>query len=158
MPYGCLNFRPINLLDTALLNKLMREGKGYWGYPEDRLDIFMEKFGINDPSFYNNAFGFIAEENDKVIGQYVFQEKESPPYLDHFFLDVQMIGKGYGRKLWEHCINQARLKGWKEFIFWSDPNSKPFYEHMGAVTFEHRPMMTMPGHLAPIMRYVIENS
>ncbi len=152
-----LNFREIRTSDREMMNTLMRAGKGYWGYPEEGLDRFMATFGIRDESYYQNAFGFMAEEKGKVIGYYAFKTDEGEPMLDDFFLDTQLIGKGYGRKLWDHCIEQARAKGWESFSFWSDPNSRPFYEHMGAVTIDHRPMVTMPGLMAPIMRYVVDS-
>jgi len=151
-----LSYRRVAKSDFKILNKMMRAGKGYWGYPEEGLDRFIETFGIKDESYLDNAMGFIAEENERIIGYYIFLTDKSPPMLDHFFLDIPQIGKGYGRILWDHCIAQVRIHGWSEFIFWSDPNSMPFYEHMGAVTFEYRPMVTMPGLMAPIMRYVLK--
>jgi GNAT superfamily N-acetyltransferase len=75
--------------------------------------------------------------------------------LDHFFLETKLIGQGYGRQLWNHCVRQAQEKGWTEFTFWSDPHSLGFYEHMGAIKIEERPMVTLPGHVAPIMRFVV---
>ena len=156
MSHSQLKYRMIIKSDLALINALMRVGKGYWGYSEEGLDRFMATFGIQDASYFSNAFGFIAEEHEKVVGYYLFKTDETPPMLDHFFLDTNLIGKGYGRKLWDHCINEAQEKGWQEFTFWSDPNARSFYEHMGAFTFEQRPMVTSPGLMAPIMRYVLK--
>jgi GNAT superfamily N-acetyltransferase len=156
-----LLYRLIAKSDITLLNTLMRAGKGYWGYPEDRLDRFMAKFGIKEDSFLEAAFGFVAEDNKKVIGYYTFKTNEEVPKLEDFFLDTQFIGKGYGRKLWNHCIEQALVNGWQEFVIWSDPNAQAFYEHIGAITIGERPIVTMPGLVAPIMKYVlkkIENS
>jgi len=148
-----LNYREIQKSDHEIMKKLMRAGKGFWGYPEEGLDRFMATFGNRDEAYFQNTFGFIAEENDQVIGYYLFKTDKDEPMLDDFFLDTRLIGKGYGRKLWDHCIGQAREKGWLSFTFWSDPNAQPFYEHMGAVTIDYRPMVTMPGLMAPIMRH-----
>ncbi len=148
-------FRPVLISDKALVNSLMRAGKGYWGYSEEGLDRFMTTFGIQDDSYFDHAFGFIGEENEQVIGYYLFTTDENEPELDCFFLDTKYIGKGYGRKLWAHCIEQAKAKGWTRFSFWSDPHSEAFYKHMGANTFEYRPMVTQPGLMAPIMRFVV---
>ena len=116
-----LNFREAASADIPLLNQLMRDGKAYWGYPEDGLDRFMKVFGISDPSYFKNSFGFIATSNNEVIGQYLFKVDESGPMFDHFFLNIQFIGQGYGRFLWEHCIEEVRKKELKEFTFWADP-------------------------------------
>lgn len=150
-----LNFRSASPEDLPLLNHLMREGKGYWGYPQEGLDRFMNTYGISDDSYFDKGFGYIAQAKKEVIGYYLFNEDEALPMLDCFFLNVRFIGKGYGRKLWEHCIEQAENKGWDEFAFWSDPHASGFYEHMGAVKIDERPMVTLPGHMAPIMRFLI---
>jgi GNAT superfamily N-acetyltransferase len=150
-----LTFRPATPQDIPLLNHLMRNGKGYWGYPEEGLDRFMKTFGIQDESYFETGFGFIAKSGDDVIGQYLFKIEEDSPMLDHFFLNTTFIGQGYGRLLWEHCISEAQKRGWDKFSFWSDPYSQGFYEHMGAIKIDARPMVTLPGHMAPIMSYAL---
>lgn len=113
----------------------------------------MKVFGIEDESYFEKSFGFVAESDNQVIGHYLFKVDENPPMLDHFFLNTQCIGQGYGRHLWNHCVVQAQKKGWDVFTFWSDPYSLGFYEHMGAVKIDERPMVTLPGHMAHIMHF-----
>lgn len=158
LPQQQLAFRPIISQDMLLLNRLMREGKGYWGYPEEGLDRFMETFGIPDTSYFDKGFGFIAEFGNEVIGYYLFKTNNTQLELDHFFLNTKLIGQGYGRHLWEHCVFQAQTRGWSEFTFWSDPHSLGFYEHMGAVKIDERAMVTLPGHMAPIMKFLVQRS
>ncbi|MBP9692620.1 MAG: GNAT family N-acetyltransferase [Alphaproteobacteria bacterium] len=148
-------FRKATLEDRSILNHLMRQGKGYWGYAEEGLDRWMATFGISNDSYFEHALGFIAESDEETIGYYLFKTDESPPMLDYFFLDIRFIGQGYGRKLWSHCIEQAKSREWKEFTFWADPHSLGFYEHMGAVKIDEGPMITMPGLMCPIMRFII---
>lgn len=150
-----LKFRKAKFEDFPLLNYLMREGKAYWGYPKEGIDRFMKIFGISDDSYFEKGFGFIGESGEKSVGYYFFKTDEASPMLDYFFLDVQFIGQGYGRQLWNHCVEQAKNKRWKEFTFWSDPHSLGFYEHMGAVKIGERPMVTLPGHMAPVMRFLV---
>ena len=150
-----LQFRPIVPMDLPLINRLMRAGKGYWGYSEKGLDRFMQTFGIADEAYFDKAFGYIAESLHETIGYYLFKTEKDTLELDHFFLETRFIGQGYGRQLWDHCVKQAQQKRWTEFTFWSDPHSLGFYEHMGAIKIEERPMVTLPGHMAPIMRFFI---
>ncbi|MEB3702199.1 GNAT family N-acetyltransferase [Candidatus Bealeia paramacronuclearis] len=77
----------------------------------------MDTFGIKDASYFEDSFGFVAKSHNEVIGQYLFKTDETPPLLDHFFLETQHIGQGYGRRLWNHCVSTACTKGWKEFLF-----------------------------------------
>ena len=153
---AAIHFRSASAADLSLINKLMREGKSYWGYSSEGLDRFMSTFGIKDESYFQNGFGYIAQDSGgQDIGYYLFTIADGAPMLDHFFLDTKIIGQGYGRVLWQHCVQQAKLKGWSEFTFWSDPNSLGFYEHMGAKKFAERPMVTLPGEFAPIMLFDI---
>lgn len=115
----------------------------------------MENFGIKDVSYFDKALGYIAENSDGVVGYYLLKTDEQPPMLDNFFLNTQLIGQGYGRLLWNHCIEQCQRQNWKIITFWSDPHSLGFYEHMGAIKIDERPMVTLPGHMAPIMQFVV---
>ena len=150
-----LTFRRVMPEDLLILNQLIREGKAYWGYPEAGIDRFMDQFGISDISYFKKSFGFILESSEGVIGTYIFSSDESGPMLDHLFLNTQFIGQGYGRQLWDHCVESARKKGWELFTFWADPNALEFYEHMGAIKIGERPMITLTGHMAPIMQFNI---
>lgn len=137
---SALKFREAIYEDVPFLNELIREGKAYWGYSEDGLDRFMQSFGIPDTSHLDKGFGFVAELPSEVVGYYFFKAYENPPELDHFFLNTKYIGQGYGRILWEHCVQKAKQKDWKEFVFWSDPHAQAFYEHMGAFKIKEHPM------------------
>lgn len=150
-----LAFRPAGPADLPLINQMMRAGKEYWGYPEEGLDRFMNSFAINDPEYFDQAIGFVAESPQGVVGFYLIKIEEGSPMLDHFIIATQYIGQGYARPLWNHCVSLCQEKGWAEFTFWSDPHAQGFYEHMGCTKIEDRPMITLPGHMAPIMRFVV---
>jgi hypothetical protein len=150
-----LKFRPVVREDVPTLNRMMRAGKAHWGYSEDGLERFMKTFGIHDDAYLDNVIGYVAESPKGVAGYYLFNLGENPPMLDQFILDTDIIGQGFGRKLWNHCVATSQKQGWKEFTFWSDPNSQAFYEHMGAIKYDERPMVTLPGHMAPTMRYTV---
>ncbi|MCE3231288.1 MAG: hypothetical protein K0R52_1216 [Alphaproteobacteria bacterium] len=157
MPIDALKFRPVGIADLPLINQLMRSGKAYWGYSEEALDRFMKVFGITDAAYFNKAFGFMAESGQDTIGYYLFKTDEQPPSLDYFFLNVRFIGQGYGRHLWNHCVVQSEKQGWTKFTFCADPHAQGFYEHMGAIKITERPMVTVPGHMAPVMVFIIPN-
>lgn len=59
--------------------------------------------------------------------------------LDKMFLDVDEIGRGLGRVLWEHAVHTARELGVSEFIIGADPNAAPFYKSMGARWYASSP-------------------
>lgn len=150
-----LNFRPVSANDMPILNKMMRAGKAHWGYDQEGLERFMEKFGIRDQAYFDHVIGYVAESPKGIAGYYLFNVGDKPPTLDQFILDTNLIGKGYGRRLWNHCVKESQKHGWPEFTLWSDPNSQGFYEHMGAEKIDERPMVTVPGKMSPIMKYKV---
>lgn len=152
-----LKFRSVIPSDLPLINRLLREGKAYWGYDEAGLDRFMKTFGVEDETYFDNTFGAVAEFLQDTIGYYLFKIHEKEVELDHFFLDTKFIGQGYGRHLWEHCIEAAQQKGWREFTFTSDPYSRGFYEHLGAVQIDERPSVILLGQRVPIMRFTVNS-
>jgi GNAT superfamily N-acetyltransferase len=42
------------------------------------------------------------------------------------------MGRGFGRALFEHAVEQARALGLASFEIEADPNAEGFYLHMGA--------------------------
>ena len=148
-----LTFRPILSSDLPFLNRLMLEGKRHWGYPEDGLERFMEAFALTEASLAHTEVGGILEGEEGALGCYIFQTDEGELKLEQFLLDTRHLGQGFGRMMWEHCVGEVRNQGWKEFVFWSDPNAQTFYEHMGAVKIGDREMLTLPGTMAPIMKF-----
>ncbi len=147
-----LTFRPAGPEDIMFINKLMREGKAYWGYSEEGVERFMQSYAIPDGGYFDTNFGFVAEMDHDAVGFYLFT---SEAYLDYFLLSTRFIGRGYGRLLWEHCVQQAQQKGWEAFTFVSDPYARGFYERMGATTIGEMPMVTLPGCMAPKMQFTL---
>lgn len=147
------NYRPITPKDLPLINTIIYEGKKYWGYAEEDVQRYMKAVGIYDENYFQNGFGFIVERDKETVGFYLFKTDEDPIHLNHFHLNTKFIGQGYGRLLWSHCIAEAKKKHWTEFTFWSDPNSFGFYTRMGALKIGDLPMITVPGKMAPIMKY-----
>ena len=157
MPQTTLNYRPIQPTDLPVLNKMMRAAKGHWGYSEDQLDRFMDSYSIKDTGYFKEAYGYIAESPEGIAGYYVLNTAESAPKLDQFILNTELIGKGLGRQLWNHCVAESQKKGWNEIAFCSDPNSCGFFEHMGAIKVGEKPMVTVPGRTSPLMRFSVPN-
>ncbi len=47
------------------------------------------------------------------------------------FQRVDLIGHGYGRRMWEHCVTAASAQA-DRMLTMSDPGAIGFYEAMGA--------------------------
>lgn len=61
-----LTFRSVVPSDLPFINRLTRDGKGYWGYEEEELDRFMKTCAIYDEAYFDTAFGSIAESPQEI--------------------------------------------------------------------------------------------
>ncbi|WP_052403175.1 GNAT family N-acetyltransferase [Legionella massiliensis] len=74
--------------------------------------------------------------------------------LDLLFVDSHLIGKGYGRLLWNEVINIAKNQGWQIFRFISDsiPQIVGFYLHMGVKLIDE---INLSSGAFPIMEFQV---
>ncbi len=89
-------FRPLRPSDLPLMNKLMREGTGYWRYEKEALDRFMSSHRVDDASYFEDAFGFIVGDSRGIIGYYSFKIEEKPVCWIYFFWMLRGSEKGMG--------------------------------------------------------------
>jgi GNAT superfamily N-acetyltransferase len=73
------------------------------------------------------------------LGFYSFIEADDGLLLDRMFLDINQIGRGLGRVLWQYAVKTARDLGASEFVIGADPNAASFYEAMGAKWYAAKP-------------------
>jgi len=94
---------------------------------------------------------WILEEDDEILGFYQVKLGD-PAWLEDLWLEPQVIGKGYGRQLWEHALSTAREGGGWAMEFNAEPFAMGFYERMGAVQVGETPSRFFPGRKLPLMR------
>lgn len=144
-----------HISDIDAINHLMLMSKAFWGYDDKFLDRFMDIIGIKENYLRNNTIKLVYL-NNQFIGFYNFIiHKDGSFELDNFFLHSDFIGKGFGRKMWEHCCNDARQLGINEFIVWSDPHAENFYIKMGCQKIGERKSPMMPNRYPPVLKYQI---
>lgn len=147
-----LIYKKAQQTDLEAINQLLRLSKVFWGYDENFMDQFMQKFGVT-AQFLQNSITELLYIDDKLAGFYSFTDKDNEFELDNFFLHPNFIGKGVGRKLWQACCNAAKAQGKSEFIIWSDPNAEPFYLAMGCVKIGTKKSPMMPNRHPSILKY-----
>lgn len=138
--------------DLEEINKILRAGKGYWGYDEAFMTTFMERFAVRE-DYIQRERAFITSLDDKTIGFFSFSFEEQQLELDNFFLVRQYIGQGFGRKQWSECLAVAKSYEASSFIIWSDPGAEPFYKKMGCEKIGDRESSLLPNRRPPILQY-----
>ena len=59
--------------------------------------------------------------------------------LDFLFIEPAGIGMGYGKQLWQHAVDTARLAGFGTLLIEAEPQAEGFYKKMGAVWLATKP-------------------
>lgn len=145
-----MEFRKAKNDEIPSLNLLIKESKGHWGYTEEFCQAFIEKWGISS-DFFNTGILEALCDGDDIVGIIGMIPTEEYPILDYFFIKPAYIGRGLGKKMWEHVIKIAAEQNWKTFRFISDPNSEAIYKHFGAQTIGK--VESFPGRFVPLMEY-----
>jgi predicted GNAT family acetyltransferase len=74
----------------------------------------------------------VLERDGEVIAFYEMRDRGDHIELLRMFQKVELIGHGYGRMMWDHCVQEARQMGARRMRIISDPGAIGFYEAMGA--------------------------
>ena len=121
------------------LEELQNRSASHWDYPDGYFDWAGDARKIAESYVRDNAVLVLVDSDGRKLGFYGFTEDGDDLLLDKMFLDVDQIGQGLGRVLWQHAVQTARDLGASEFVIGADPNAAPFYEAMGAKWYASKP-------------------
>lgn len=146
--------------DLEAINSLMRRSKAYWGYDEAFMSKFMQLFQMTSDYLEKDQVRLFYEADGSQygmsIGFYSFSlNAESDYELDNFFIDPGYIGKGFGKKMWHHVVDDLKVCGTKKFVLWSDPGAEDFYKKMGCTKIGVKESFMMPDRYPVIFEYTI---
>lgn len=112
------------------LTQIAFAAKRYWGYPEHWIQIWSPILTIT-PEIIEKHDTYVAYVNEKPVGFYVLSLNGTKAILEHLWVLPEHIGKGVGRKLFEHALSRCKEIGTRILEIESDPNARGFYERMG---------------------------
>ena len=95
------------LKDVTEINALTLKSKAHWGYSKEQIEAWTEELSI-DEDYIKQHEVFVLKDNTKITGFYAFIFREGRIIeLDFLFVDVDCIGKGYGKLLMQHFKEKA---------------------------------------------------
>jgi GNAT superfamily N-acetyltransferase len=133
--------RQAKIQEADILTKISFSSKGYWSYPKEYYDIWSNELTISSDYIENNDV-FVFESDGEIIGYYsivalkhdielVGVRLSKGFLLEHMFIEPRSIGKGIGKKMFDHLRQRCGDRGINKLGILADPNSKRFYEKMG---------------------------
>ena len=76
----------------------------------------------------NGISPFVAEIDGVIVG---YTDLQSDGLIDHFFCHHEHQGKGVGRALMNHVMEQGQARGIHRYYSEVSITARPFYEHHG---------------------------
>jgi GNAT superfamily N-acetyltransferase len=136
------------------LEALQTRSASHWDYPDGYFDWAGDARRITDSYVRDNPVFTLVDSDGRKLGFYSFTQNDDGLLLDKMFLDIDQIGKGFGRVLWQHAVETARDLGASEFTIGADPNAAGFYEAVGAEWYASQPTAE-PTWTVQMYRYVL---
>src|SRR4051812_31756086 len=125
-----IRFRPATPADAATLSQLAWAGKALWGYPAEWMAAWQATLTLT-PQYIESNNVLCGEEAGRTIACVAFQHASGELWLDHFWLDVPLVGTGRGRAFFQLAARHAEQRGVRRFMIESDPFAEGFYLRMG---------------------------
>jgi GNAT superfamily N-acetyltransferase len=117
--------------DSERLSQIARAAKGHWGYPEAWLAAWEPVLRIT-PEYVERALVYLGALEREVVGFYALEQRAGWWSLEHFWVDPRWHGRGVGRHLFVHALDQARAIEPGVMVIEADPYAAGFYARMGA--------------------------
>ena len=118
--------------EARALTDLCRASKRHWGYPAAWMEEWAEDLCITAAQIVRDPV-FVAESGGQRIGFFGLRRADERWQLEHLWLAPEQIGRGWGRRLFDAAVAEARARGARQLHIKADPNAEPFYRKMGAV-------------------------
>ncbi len=159
---GGLTMRPGRGEDAAELSALALRSKGFWGYSASFMRAVEAELTLDADAAARTV---VCMVDGQVAGFHLLGESRGGPgardseqpagELEMLFVDPQFIGSGLGRVLFEHARRAAAGRGWSRLFIEADPNSRTFYERVGAVQVGERLSGSIPGRSLPLFELAL---
>jgi GNAT superfamily N-acetyltransferase len=146
--------RPANPSEAALLTSLMQASKRHWGYPNEWLELWRDQLTLTPAYIMAHLVRCGCLEGGRVVGFYALESDTVRFRLVHLWLEPSFIGKGIGRRIFDHAAQTAFGLGASELRIEADPNADGFYLHLGAERVgESVSLSTGTKRVIPQLRY-----
>ncbi|HMM80861.1 MAG TPA: GNAT family N-acetyltransferase [Pyrinomonadaceae bacterium] len=126
-----IHIRPADAADAVRLSEIAFAAKAYWKYPAEWLEKWRTQLTIAERDIEDDTVVKLTV-GVEIAGFYMLREDAGKLWLEHLWVEPRFIGRGLGRKLFEHAVENAGETTFAAIYIESDPNAEGFYAAMGA--------------------------
>jgi GNAT superfamily N-acetyltransferase len=149
-----MRIRAAAATEAEFLSGLALRSKAHWGYDESFIAACRDELAMLPPEIESRRTA-VAEQDGGILGFVTLEGSPPEGTLGMMFVEPHAIGRGVGRRLFEHAVATAREIGFERFTIDADPNAEPFYLAMGAVRIGTVPSGAIPGRMLPLLAVTI---
>jgi len=149
--------RKVKSSESSQLTQLAHLAKAYWGYSPEFMRAFDEEltFQAEDLDDQHSLFR-VGTYNDKICSFYALRfESDTQVEMTALFVEPTMLGKGIGRRLFEHAAKKARKRGANKMMIHSDPYAEKFYLKMGAINIGDVQSRSVEDREIPLLEFTL---
>lgn len=128
---GAVKIRRARHKEAELLSELAFRSKAVWGYDEAFMRACRDDLRLSPADLFRDHV-FVIGADGSIVGFYRLRDAGWVALLADLFVAPEMIGRGYGKRLWQHAVRTARRFGYHRIEVHSDPHAEGFYLAMGA--------------------------
>jgi len=130
-----MNLRRAILNEVEMLNRLAIESEGIWGEDQAYMEAFTNLYKVTN-QMVREEHVYILEDQKKLIGFFALLKHEEIYELELFYIKKELIGKGYGTKLWLQMIEFCRKTNIEKIELVGSDDVFNFYKKVGAKDVE----------------------
>jgi len=149
--------RKVKSSESPQLTQLAHLAKAYWGYSPEFMLAFDAELTFNDEDLDDERTIFrVGTFENQICSFYALRfDADNQVEMTALFVAPTMLGKGLGRRLFEHAVKKARKRGVNKIMIHSDPYAEKFYIKMGAVNVGNVPSRSVEDREIPLLEYTL---
>lgn len=124
-----LAFLPAKAEDASLLSRTAFDAKRHWGYTDEQMSLWTDELIIR-PEYILRHHVLKLYGGTDYLGFTALIAGAGTWDIDHLWLLPGQTGRGYGRRVFSHLRDLARLQGAEALRVCAEPNATGFYEKM----------------------------
>ena len=117
--------------DADALSDLAHRAKAHWGYPAAWMREWDAQLTII-PGYLEMHDVWVSDEDGAIVGMCALEDRKDHWNMEHVWVDPAAHGRGIGRALVMHALDEARRRPAGVVELLSDPYATGFYERLGA--------------------------
>lgn len=126
--------------EAGALRELTRRSQAHWGVSPAFLDEADRLLQLG-PEQLERDEAWVAESGGRPAGWYRLTVERDSAELEELFVEPAEMGRGLGRRLFEHAVSVARGHGATRLEWDSNRQAERFYRRMGGTPIGEKPSM-----------------